>query len=117
PPSRFVKELPEHLVQVIESSPRNRLGGGRGLATRPRFEGRERIVDAAMRAGRGTTPVRTKGADQLGLRTGDDVVHASWGEGVIIDMIGAGDRAEVVVRFPDVGEKRLMLAWAPLKRA
>jgi len=117
PPSRFVKELPDHLVQVIESSPRNRLGSGRGPSERPRFEGRERMVDAAMRAGRGSGPARTKGAEQLGLRTGDDVVHASWGEGVIIDVIGSGDRAEVVVRFPDVGEKRLLLAWAPLKRA
>ena len=118
PPSRFVKELPEQLVQVIESSPRNRLGGGSsGRGTSRRFEGRERLVDAAMRAGRGATPARTKGAEQLGLRTGDDVVHESWGEGVIIDMIGVGEKAEVVVRFPDVGEKRLLLAWAPLKRA
>ena len=118
PPSRFVKELPEHLVQVIESSPRNRLGGGSTPANeRSRFGIRERVVDAAMRAGRGNGPARTKGADQLGLRVGDDVVHASWGEGVILDVIGSGEKAEVVVRFPGVGEKRLLLAWAPLKRA
>jgi ATP-dependent DNA helicase UvrD/PcrA len=35
---------------------------------------------------------------------------------VIIDLIGEGDRAEAVVRFRDVGEKRLLLAWAPLHK-
>jgi DNA helicase-2/ATP-dependent DNA helicase PcrA len=48
---------------------------------------------------------------------GDDVVHAKWGEGVVLEVIGRDDRAEAVIRFPGVGEKRLLLAWAPLKRA
>ena len=64
-----------------------------------------------------TTPARTSGAEQLALKVGDDVVHGKWGEGVILDVIGAGDKAEVIVRFPGVGEKRLLLAWAPLKKA
>ena len=56
-------------------------------------------------------------AEHLGLKIGDDVVHAQWGEGVVVDIIGSGDRAEVAVRFPGLGEKRLLLAWAQLKRA
>ena len=120
PPSRFLKELPEQLVQVIESSPRTskaqwstaRAGNDRGI------RGRDRIVESAMRdSRRGDTPAKTKGAEALGLKIGDDVVHENWGEGVVVDMVGAGDRAEIVIRFPGVGEKRLLLAWAPLKRA
>ena len=53
----------------------------------------------------------------LGLKVGDMVVHESWGEGMVLDMAGAGDKTEIVIRFPGVGEKRLLLAWAPLKRA
>ncbi|MEY2471353.1 MAG: ATP-dependent helicase UvrD/PcrA [Actinomycetota bacterium] len=121
PPSRFLKELPEHLVEVIESSPRTSGGGSGGWSTaragNDRMRGRDRIVESAMRAGRGDTPAKTKGAETLGLKIGDDVVHESWGEGIVVDMVGAGDRAEVVIRFPGVGEKRLLLAWAPLKRA
>jgi DNA helicase-2/ATP-dependent DNA helicase PcrA len=77
--------------------------------------GRDRIVDAAIRAGQQprATP---SGADQLGLRIGDDVRHAKWGDGVILDLIGSGEKAEAVVRFPSVGEKRLLLSWAPLER-
>ena len=78
--------------------------------------GRDAIVEAAYRSGQ-TTPAKTKGAEQLDLKMGDDVVHGKFGEGVIIDVIGEGDKAEAVVRFPGVGEKRLLLAWAPLKKA
>jgi ATP-dependent DNA helicase UvrD/PcrA len=35
---------------------------------------------------------------------------------VIIDISGAGDKAEATVRFPGVGEKRLLLSWAPLEK-
>ena len=44
------------------------------------------------------------------------MVHGKWGEGVVLEVIGQGDKAEAVIRFPGVGEKRLLLAWAPLKR-
>jgi hypothetical protein len=35
---------------------------------------------------------------------------------VIVDIEGSGDKAEAVVHFRDVGEKRLLLVWAPLTR-
>jgi DNA helicase II / ATP-dependent DNA helicase PcrA len=47
---------------------------------------------------------------------GDDVEHSIFGEGVIIELRGAGDKAEATVRFVDVGTKHLALAWAPLKK-
>ena len=55
-------------------------------------------------------------AGKLGLKVGDDVAHDKFGEGVIIGIEGEGDKAEAIVRFRDVGEKRLLLAWAPLKK-
>ena len=51
-----------------------------------------------------------------GLRIGDDVGHDTFGEGVVLDVIGEGDKAEAVIRFRDAGEKRLLLAWAPLQK-
>ncbi|MHB8466695.1 MAG: DNA helicase PcrA [Acidimicrobiales bacterium] len=132
PPSRFLKEIPEHLVHTHEAAPRRprnsgtswggrvwRGGGAGGTVDDTdgrvfgRGDHRERVVDAALHA----TPVKTTGAETLGLRLGDDVVHSKWGEGVVIDLSGEGEKAEVTVRFPDVGEKRLLLAWSPLKRA
>ncbi|MDQ2826950.1 MAG: DNA helicase PcrA, partial [Actinomycetota bacterium] len=112
PPSRFLKEIPEQLTQMVEGS-RNRGRSSGGTWGASGTSGRERIVESAMRSPSAIRPVRTTGAERIGIRTGDDVVHGKWGEGVVLEMIGAGDAAEVIVRFPSVGEKRLLLAWAP----
>jgi DNA helicase-2/ATP-dependent DNA helicase PcrA len=73
---------------------------------------RERVVDAALRP----RPPQQSGADQLGLRVGDDVRHAKFGDGVILSLQGEGDKTEARVRFPDAGEKTLLLSWAPLEK-
>jgi len=100
PPSRFLSEIPEELVEVLgETKP---IGGGIGAH-------REAVVSAAL----ASSP---RAAQTPNLRLGDDVDHETFGEGVIVDLIGEGDRAEAVVRFRDVGEKRLLLAWAPLQK-
>jgi DNA helicase II / ATP-dependent DNA helicase PcrA len=125
PPSRFLDEIPVELVEHLGDGRRTSGrasyrsdGGGRRQGWQPWAErmadaGRERIVDAAINAGR--RPAST-GAETMGLRIGDDVRHAKFGEGVIMLIEGDGDKAEAVVRFPDVGEKRLLLAWSPLER-
>ncbi|MCU1364690.1 MAG: pcrA, partial [Ilumatobacteraceae bacterium] len=84
-------------------------------AARATDEHRERVVEAALAAGRKLGPQPTN-AQQIGLRIGDDVEHPSFGEGVIIDIQGAGEKAEATIRFRDVGTKHLALAWAPLKK-
>ncbi|MGH9015822.1 MAG: hypothetical protein ACRDZ1_18050, partial [Acidimicrobiia bacterium] len=61
-------------------------------------------------------PAGARGAEKMVLRVGDDVGHETFGEGVVLDVIGEDDRAEAVIRFRDVGEKRLLLAWAPLRK-
>jgi len=125
PPSRFLKEIPEALTRIAERSRWERSerrrasredGDGARYGRSNGFRGRESMVETAMRGGQ-TSPVRTQGAEGLGLRSGDDVVHAKWGEGVVLDVSGEGDKAEAVVQFPSVGEKRLLLSLAPLKRA
>jgi superfamily I DNA/RNA helicase len=120
PPSRFLDEIPAQLLQLAEGSrdQRRRRGGGdwgwSGTSSSPGL-GRDQIVDAAIRAGQAPR-VEPSGADQLGLRAGDDVRHTKWGDGVVLDIIGSGEKAEAVVRFPSVGEKRLLLSWAPLEK-
>jgi len=119
PPSRFLKEIPEELVQTVDGS---RVARSR-YYRRSRRErsldrasaNRDEIVQRALDAGR-RPAASPSGADRLGLRVGDDVRHAKWGEGVILDIDGDGDDAQASVRFPSVGEKRLMLSWAPLEK-
>ncbi|MEX2294461.1 MAG: DNA helicase PcrA [Acidimicrobiales bacterium] len=131
PPSRFLDEIPERLVQAIEQRRASRGGrtyGGGGSSGGGGFGGtgygsggagvsasRERIVESAMRS-KGTGPAK-HGAEAIGLKVGDDVTHATFGEGVVLLVEGQGDKAEIVIRFPGAGEKRLLLSWAPLKKA
>ena len=128
PPSRFLDEVPEDLVRSIDGNRRasrrrrTRVGERSGYGYRDDSahidSGRERIVDAALRS-RDSTPRRParSGAEGLGLRIGDDVRHNTFGEGVILDLSGSGDKTEALVRFrDDVGEKRLLLSWAPLEK-
>jgi DNA helicase-2/ATP-dependent DNA helicase PcrA len=112
PPSRFLDEIPGHLLMPVGEQERRGRGFGRH---------RDTVVAAAMRRRNDddATNVSTtgaRGAEHLDLKVGDDVRHEKFGDGVIVDIEGTGDKAEAVVRFPDVGEKRLLLAWAPLQR-
>jgi DNA helicase-2/ATP-dependent DNA helicase PcrA len=79
-------------------------GGGRSH--------RDDVIEAAMKP---TRPAPS-GADAIGLKVGDDVHHGKFGDGVITAIEGAGDKAEAVVHFAGIGEKRLLLAWAPLEK-
>jgi DNA helicase-2/ATP-dependent DNA helicase PcrA len=140
PPSRFLDEIPPALVDEIGGRQRASRGGrsysgggteragrraggwtepegrtfGRGDREERMDAGRDRIVENALAAR--DTPVPSSGAESLGLKVGDDVHHATFGDGVIIDIEGAGDRAEATIRFVDVGEKRLLLSWSPLEK-
>ncbi len=140
PPSRFLDEIPSELIEskgnttgrssygrqsYRQRSDRNyadppayRRGGGsdsggRATDSRAADEHRERVVEAALRASNQPQPANSQ---ELGLRVGDDVAHPAFGEGVIIDISGSGEKAEAVINFSGFGQKHLALAWAPLKK-
>lgn len=71
---------------------------------------------AEQQAPTSSAPSGARGAETMGLRVGDDVLHDKFGEGVVLALHGDGDKAEAVVNFRGVGEKRLLLAWAPLQK-
>ena len=90
PPSRFLKEVPAHLIQKAEKRKRT-------------------SVAEASWSGRKTVKAND-------ISPGDRVRHDKWGLGTVRDVIGEGDRAEAEVIFDGEGKKRLLLAWAPLER-
>jgi ATP-dependent DNA helicase UvrD/PcrA len=93
-PSRFVDELPAELTERHGGS----TGGAGGW-------------QAAAASG-AATPIDP--GPTLELRTGDDVVHASFGDGVVTGVEPGG---VVVVRFAGDGtERKLMADYAPIRR-
>jgi DNA helicase-2/ATP-dependent DNA helicase PcrA len=89
-PSRFIKEIPESLVEEVRPKVQT---------TRPVTVGRFRTEEAAL---------------PPGLRLGARVRHAKFGEGVILDIEGAGPHARVQVSFETEGTKWLVLQYASL---
>lgn len=130
PPSRFLEEIPAELFRVEGNSTQHSFGGGSSFGSSGTSRGsrrerefgdnysdahKDRVVDAAIAAGR--RPATVVNTNILAdIRVGEDVIHPTFGEGVVIDLKGAGDKAEVTIRFRDKGTKTLALAWAPLKR-
>ncbi len=117
-PSRFVTEVPSHLVDDVGlGSPRR----GTGYDT---LSGEEHLpgatfapaVPLAARAAGAKAPRGSTGAEDLGLAPGDEVVHDHWGHGVVIGAKGEGSRAQATVDFDTVGKKNLLLSATPLRR-
>jgi DNA helicase-2/ATP-dependent DNA helicase PcrA len=90
-PSRFLSELPDDLVES---------------------EGTQEQAITGWSLGGSTGPV-PKADPSLSFATGDDIVHASFGDGVVTAVEPGG---VVVVRFASDGaERKLMADYAPLK--
>jgi DNA helicase-2/ATP-dependent DNA helicase PcrA len=90
-PSRFVDELPQDLVERDSSAP-----------------------GAGMTQYGGESFAAPEPGPALELRTGDDVIHASFGDGVVTAVEPGG---VVVVRFgSDGSERKLMADYAPIRK-
>jgi DNA helicase-2/ATP-dependent DNA helicase PcrA len=121
-PSRFLAELPAQLLQHRETSVyphRVRAEGGlSGYGTNAvygtRTGGRAARGSGAPFTPPGTRPKHETVEQVAGLSTGDKVIHAKFGEGMVLGMEPGGI---VRVFFSELGEqKRLLLDYAPLKR-
>ena len=105
PPSRFLDEIPERLVEQIEGIAANARAPARGVSRSTSWDAataRERHLvgpstDGQPRAhGRCGDRRRVSGGraqaaehrNPQALRIGDDVRHAKWGEGVVLDLRG-----------------------------
>jgi DNA helicase II / ATP-dependent DNA helicase PcrA len=115
-PSRFLQEVPAELITDISST----------LPTRRSsfsldddgFMGRATSFTEGRAFGTGAAPpVRSTGAEKLGLVVGDQVVHDRFGSGVVVRVEGEGSHSRATVNFDEHGTKQLILAMTPLQRA
>jgi len=110
-PSRFIDEIPQGLLKWLT----------------PRFTEKKKPVVSHFTAGSftrapkrdprfGGAPAGTGGAAN-GFRIGQNVMHAKFGPGVIVDAEGQGNDARVQVNFGRQGVKWLAVAVAKLQAA
>ena len=111
-PSRFFDEIPEGLLKWL--TPRMARGhaavsGGLTFTSPRRPAWAEPAPAAVMR--------RTAEKETGGFRIGQNVAHAKFGQGVIVNAEGAGSDARVQVNFGREGVKWLALSVAKLTPA
>lgn len=107
PPSRFIKEIPEDLLEGQEpvkkptSSPFSR--------TQPVKQSQQRAV---------SRPVSTStGGEGINWNVGDKAVHGKWGTGTVVSVKGEGEGKELDIAFPSpIGIKRLLAKFAPIQK-
>lgn len=130
PASQFIEEIPAELVEWKREGASRQSGGwgsGAGIGS-SRYGGS--FWGAGTARGAGASPSAGFNADVpaavaknrvqpqkevVAVSVGDKVNHTSFGNGTVLAVEGAGDKTVAKVKF-DVGEKRLLLRYAPLTK-
>jgi DNA helicase-2/ATP-dependent DNA helicase PcrA len=110
--SRFLEEVPSELAKwLTPPNPRSAAGGAMGGMGGGYFKPSAAAVQVqrAPRPAFATLP--------NGLRIGQSVSHAKFGQGVIVAAEGSGGDAKVQINFGPAGVKWLLLAVAKLDPA
>jgi DNA helicase-2/ATP-dependent DNA helicase PcrA len=140
-PSRFLKEIPEELIEdvgdglIIGQGRFGDLRGSWGERYRQRYaargsadgaggpqpyagspagplRGKERVAALATSG----APATSTGAEALGLVPGEAVRHPRFGSGVVTHVEGEGQEARAEVRFVEGRARRFILHLTPLTR-
>ena len=91
--STFLTEIPEELLEHNSAFKRDITSGPKRRATRT-FTNNEGVS----------------------FKVGDKVTHPKFGEGLITQVKGSGDNEELDIIFQQVGPKRLLANFAPIKK-
>jgi DNA helicase-2/ATP-dependent DNA helicase PcrA len=118
PPSRFLSEIPEELVEAIEKekaatapwmqTSRRGKGIGASPSQTPSRAPQRKTVSQPQ-----TTT--TQGAS-FAWGVGDKALHKKWGTGTVVSLKGNGEHVELDIAFPEVGVKRLAAKFAPITK-
>jgi DNA helicase-2/ATP-dependent DNA helicase PcrA len=95
-PSRFLKDIPSHLVTGADLW---------------RGEGSQLAAGAYSWDSTATFTI-----DLPELKAGDQVFHNQFGQGTVVSCHRVKDDSEVVVAFPGMGVKKLLLSFARLEK-
>lgn len=131
-PSRFLEEISEKHLEVLNISFTNSIRNNSGLNSDIFAD------DFAPRYPKGPNPVYQKSKDPIkspqnlkpisnaklanpvggsvaNLRIGDHVLHDRFGKGTVVTIEGDPENAKALINFENEGDKKLLLKFAKLK--
>jgi DNA helicase II / ATP-dependent DNA helicase PcrA len=107
-PSRFLDEIPQELMKWLSAKPKNLLDASP----------HQSLGDHSTHSFTSQPPNAIRNYESnrsdSGFRVGQQVMHAKFGQGVIINADGSGKNIQVEVNFAEHGIKRLALEYAKL---
>lgn len=115
-PSQFLQEIPERYYSWINyNTSSKRSGGDYGSKTYDEFdqspESSEDGVFYREKVYQTKRPVSTSN-----YPSGSKIMHALYGEGLVLDSEGAGQEEKVTIQFRDGIRKKFMVKFAPLQK-
>jgi len=103
PPSRFIDEIPEELIENVHERRKERSSFG--------------IKNPQPVTRKSVNIPSTTGGESFGWKVGDKAEHKKWGIGTVVQVKGQGEDIELDIAFPNpVGIKRLLAKFAPVKK-
>lgn len=112
PPSQFLSEIDEKDLQEEQSNSLNAVNNlieqAAPFSTKKQTA---RVYTSQAKKASGAV-----GAEKKGWSVGDQVEHKAWGRGVVVKVNGEGEDMELDIAFDGKGIKRLLAAFAPIKK-
>ncbi|UZD63241.1 UvrD-helicase domain-containing protein [Brevibacterium sp. JSBI002] len=134
PPSRFLSEIPENLINWENTGSFSGGFGSGGFGSggySSGYSGGSRSFGSSRSSGTGSrsrsnasssTPVAgfpnriRPNREVISVEVGEKVSHESFGLGTVTEVNGVGDKTVAVVDFGSAGSKRLLLRYAPIEK-
>lgn len=116
--SRFVKEIPQELIQgnTWEPKPREEFLGERPISNRQKMQKMKKTPLAAQTY-QAVKDFGTKiQKNSLDYGEGDRVKHIKFGEGTVVQINDGGRDFEVTVEFDGAGRKKMFASFAKLQK-
>jgi len=114
-PSRFLDDLPEHLVERKGILPGEEQTGRRAGERLKRWRDEDEGINIADLLAKKSSP-QQPAAGLVAVNPGDRVRHAKFGDGQVIGVRATGQDREVIVAFEETGVKKLLLSMALLEK-
>ncbi len=118
PASRFVQEIKPEDLETEYAGGVRKANANSFTSTNsvPFFNKGERAKSQVYTAKTATKASGAIGAEKQGWNVGDQVTHKAWGKGVVVKVNGTGEDMELDIAFEAKGIKRLLAAFAPIKK-
>lgn len=117
PPSRFLQEIPAHLVKTIKRQERfSALENFKQVSERYSARPQKPASTFNPHSFMPQKPAAAAGGTGTRFNTGDRVSHSKWGEGMVVSVKDSPDGQEVKVAFAGAGVRSLLTKYAVLKK-